>query len=197
MGEEGDKMGLENYKKIKLNKLKKAPWNYKVEDTELLEKLKKNIQKNGFIQNLIVRELDNNKYEVVNGNHRLQALLDLQYTEAVCFNLGKISEILAKKIAIETNETRFEADSYKLADLIKNIKLEIDSEDLSLPFTEVELSSLEELNENTSTGFDKDDTDYWVRDVKPKKTIKITLDTKEEYEKSLKELSKNYNIKSK
>jgi len=193
-------MGLENFINISLNKLVKASWNYKLDDSDILNKLKNNIKNNGQVQNLIVREIDNNTYEVVNGNHRLQALSELNVKEAICYNLGKIPENLAKKIAIETNETRFENDTYKLAETIKEVTdTFLDSKD-TLPFTEIELQTFKELIEDTYKDLDYEDqnteTEYEedLPEENQKTTIIIEFDDKHTYEKELKILSKKYKI---
>lgn len=74
------------YISIPLDKLIKAEWNYKKEDKEQEKKLKANIEKNGFIENLVVREIENG-YEVVNGNHRLDVLKRLNINQVMCYNL--------------------------------------------------------------------------------------------------------------
>jgi len=126
---------LDKYKLVSIDKLIPAKWNYKKTDDEesekLMEKLKKNLSKNGQIENLIVRESrKKNTYEVVNGNHRLIALKALKKKNAVCFMLGKISLEDAKRIAVETNETKFDSDPIKLAELITNIAKKFDIDDL-------------------------------------------------------------------
>lgn len=135
-----------NYCILPINKLVKAKWNYKNDDEEKKQKLKNNILKNGQIENIIVRELGD-KYEVVNGNHRLDVLLELKKKKVFCYNLGKISTAQAKKIAIETNETKFENDLLKLADLFSDISKEFSITELAetMPFTEKELQNFLEL----------------------------------------------------
>ena len=64
------------YRKEKVANLTPAVWNYKENDLYQKEKLKSNIQMNGFLQNIVVRPLDG-KYEVVDGNHRLEVLQEL------------------------------------------------------------------------------------------------------------------------
>ena len=132
------------YTTLPINKLVKAPWNYKYNDAVLMQKLRENIKENGQIENLIVRELDSGVYEVVNGNHRLDVLIDLKITEAHCYNLGKMPDNRAKRIAIETNETKFPVDSLKLSDILKQLMSDFTLEDLviTMPYSMTELESL-------------------------------------------------------
>lgn len=115
---------------IEVSKLIEADWNYKTDDSALNEhkmsKLENNIKKNGIIENIIVRELSNNKFEVVNGNHRLKILVKLNIKVVKCYNLGKVSLNEAKRIAIETNETKFEANPIRLAEIFDDILGEFD-----------------------------------------------------------------------
>lgn len=138
-----------SFKKLAINQLVKAEWNYKEEDYLLSQKLFNNIKKNGFLINLIVRDLGD-KYEVVNGNHRLDVLNSLGVSQIVCYDLGKISELEAKKIAVETNETSFKANKQKVKNIIKEINesFELDVLKETLPFADFELDSiLNEVNE--------------------------------------------------
>lgn len=112
---------LKNYIVIPLKNLVKANWNYKHDEPKKAEKLKANFMRNGQIQNLIVRELDTGYYEVVNGNHRVDVMVDLNMDSAVCYNLGNITLQHAQRIAIETNETNFKNDSEKLNGLLMEL----------------------------------------------------------------------------
>ena len=112
---------MKNWIDINIEKLVPADWNYKKDDSKLSEKLKNNIKRNGQIENIIVRELDTGFFEVVNGNHRLSVFKELGLVEAKCYNLGKISLSQAQRIAIETNETRFQTDEFKLDELLKEL----------------------------------------------------------------------------
>jgi len=122
---------------IELTSLSMAKWNYKTNNKELQQKLVNNIKRNGQIENIIIRELDNNKFEIINGNHRFLALKELKYKKVTAYNLGKISLNHAKRIAIETNETRFVSDNNKLSDLLIEISQEFNFDDLvqTMPYT--------------------------------------------------------------
>ena len=136
---ESDKLKL-----ISLDKLRLADWNYKEEDAELAQKLLENIKRVGQIENLIVRELDSGTYEIVNGNHRYIALQQLGSPNALCYDLGSISLDAAQRIAIETNESKFKADSVKLAGIFKELSKEFSLEDLiaTMPYNQQQIDGL-------------------------------------------------------
>jgi len=153
---------IEKYIAIPVDELVKANWNYKEEDEDLLAKLMENIKRNGQIENIIVRELETGFYEVVNGNHRYDALCSLGAEKAVCYNLGKISDAQARRIAVETNETRFDTDSVKLAEVLKEISEEFDLSELAetMPFDEDEIQhhiNLLDFDWDSFNTGDKDD----------------------------------------
>lgn len=129
------------YQMLKLNQLKKADWNYKEDDKDQMANLVENIKRNNQVENIQVRELGDDKYEIVNGNHRLEAMMLAGFKEAMCYNHGTISLNEAKRIAIETNETRFASNSLKLSEAIKELAEDFDVQELALtlPFTEDEI----------------------------------------------------------
>ncbi len=138
------------WKKISIEKLVPADWNYKEDDEAKSVKLKNNIKRNGQIENIIVRKFPEGKYEVVNGNHRLQTFIELGFKKAVCYSLGTISDAQARRVAIETNETKFETDDAKLGELIDEIVEDgIPLEELAetLPFDEQQMEGLRSLME--------------------------------------------------
>jgi ParB-like chromosome segregation protein Spo0J len=140
-------MGLVDFKKFKvipLEKLVKADWNYKKDNPELTKKLVANIKRNGQVENLLVRVLPGDMYEVINGNHRLDALIELDSKSAVCYDFGGITKEAAQRIAIETNETKFESDNVDLSGLLKGISEVFDKADLvqTMPYSEDELERL-------------------------------------------------------
>ncbi|NCU28929.1 MAG: hypothetical protein EOM85_04670, partial [Candidatus Moranbacteria bacterium] len=130
------------YHDIDIDKLVKAGWNYKENNDALMEKLINNIKRNGQIENIIVRELDTGFFEVVNGNHRLDALNAIGSKTVYCYNLGQISESQAKRIAVETNETKFQSSEESLAGILREIIDEFDDFDITSPFSEEELNEL-------------------------------------------------------
>jgi len=151
MGKKRDKMGLTKqslkqlgYEVIEIEKLVKADWNYKGEDEGKSIKLQENIKRNGQIENIIVRKLETGFYEVVNGNHRYDAMKEIGFKFAVVHNKGEITLSEAKRIAIETNETKFDTDQLKLAELLGDINAEfsIDEMAVTMPYNPEEIKDM-------------------------------------------------------
>lgn len=138
---------MKKFIEIPIEKLKKAHWNYKEEDPWLQEQLVNNIKENDQIENIIVREEEDGSFEVVNGNHRLDAFKTLKFKTVMCCNLGKISQAHAEKIAIETNEFKFKTNNIKLAKLLEEVKAEFSVDDLlkTMPYKDTELENFSDM----------------------------------------------------
>lgn len=98
----------------------------------LFDKLTDSISHHGQTLPLLVRE-DGDKYEIIDGEHRYYAMLELGYKYAEIKNLGEINRVEAIK-KLFSSELRFEVDPLEEAKLLKelhesNISLE------GLPFT--------------------------------------------------------------
>tara|TARA_R110000822_G_scaffold271253_1_gene394031 strand:+ start:435 stop:1049 length:615 start_codon:yes stop_codon:yes gene_type:complete len=150
------------FQKIKTSLLSKAEWNYKLDNTFLSNQLASNIKENGQIESIVVREIKGG-FEIVNGNHRLDAFKANEFKDVQCYNLGKIDVIKAKRIAIELNETRFESDETILgniiSDLVENFTLPVLAK--TLPYVEQEIAALAEQGD-----FDWDEIDKLTRGEK-------------------------------
>lgn len=141
---------LDQYQSVPVYRLRKAPWNYKEEDELKASRLAANIKRNGQVVNLIVRELKEKGpdglplLEVVDGNHRLDALVAAEVENAVVVNLRNISLAAAKRLSIEVNETRFATDEYRIANVLAELEAEFGKDDLleTLPYTEGQLDDL-------------------------------------------------------
>jgi len=145
------KITKKGWVQLPTKKLVKADWNYKEDDEEKAATLTANIRRNGQIENIIVREVDGGKFEVANGNHRVDSFLDLKFKTCICYNLGPVSEQEAKRVAVETNETRFNSDRTALASIIHELGFAADAEfDLAdlvetMPYDETELKGFSDL----------------------------------------------------
>lgn len=122
-----------------------APWNYKGEDERLSTQLRGNLLRSGQVESVIVRVHPTKRghYEMVNGNHRLPEFKAAGIKTVHAFNLGKVTQEEAARVAIETNDTRFQNDPVKLAGLLDQLGKAYDHADLhaTLPFTTSELDN--------------------------------------------------------
>ena len=145
----GDLKLFANYKLIPFELLVKADWNYKIDNDKRKEDLLQNLKRIGQVENILVRELDTGYYEVINGNHRYDVFADMGTQFVLCYDFGHISDAQAKRVAVETNETKFEVDNIKLAETIKDITVEFsfDEIEITMPFTMPELENFGELLE--------------------------------------------------
>lgn len=169
-------LNKDKFQIIKASKLVKAEWNYKTNNDELLTKLVENFKRIGQVENIIVRELDTGYYEVVNGNHRLQAIDVLGEKEVMCYNLGKISNNSAKKIAIATNETKFATDTVKLSEILHELTEELSVEQLEtfLPYSQQEIEDMLKLKDFDWNSFDENKDSYTESDDSTEIKIKVS-----------------------
>lgn len=130
---------------LEIDKLIKAEWNYKTDGTEeQIQKLMKSIEYDDSAGILAVRKL-NDKYEVIDGNHRLEALRRLGWKSIQVENFGDLPKSKAIVISRRRNHVWFDDDLKAFSDLIKNDVLpEIDTETLKeiLPDTPDEIDNL-------------------------------------------------------
>lgn len=178
--------------------LVKADWNYKTDSEEKSAKLRENFKRNGQIENIIIRQLDTGFYEVVNGNHRYDVMVELGLTNCHAYNLGIISEAQAKRIAIETNETRFASDNVKLAEALDELVQEFSLEGLAetLPWSETEIENMQKMLNYDWDQFSEDDDGGeggMSEDDGKKVTFFITVDISEDMiEQELQEVCDKY-----
>jgi len=155
--------------RLPIKKMVPADWNYKEDDEEKAETLRNNIKRIGQVENILTRELSTGFLEVINGNHRLPIFKELKIKKPVCFNFGKISQAAAQRIAVETNETKFDSNQTALSKTIKEI-LEDEEEAIELsdlaetmPYSMTQLESMKQLSDfnwdQYEDDMDEDDED--------------------------------------
>lgn len=150
MAGKGDKLvTARGWCDIPVDRVLPAAWNYKGEDEALSTVLRGNLRRNGQVESVIVRVHPDRKgfYEMVNGNHRLPEFKAAGITIVHAFNLGTVTQEEAARVAIETNDTRFQNDPVKLAGLLDQIGKAFEASDLqnTLPFTSAELDNYSAL----------------------------------------------------
>lgn len=99
--------------------LRANPWNPNRMDAEMYRKAVESIREFGFVDPVTVREADG--FEIIDGEHRWRAAIDLRLKTVPIINLGEIDDDIAKQLTIVLNETRGEPDRERLAVLIRDL----------------------------------------------------------------------------
>ena len=124
--------------KVRLDDLIFAEWNPK-SDVGDYQKVKHSIEVNGILSPLFVRETDEG-LELVDGHQRASAMKELGYEEAYVYNLGRISEAEAKRLALWM-AVQVPFDEVMLAPLV----VELNGYGMELPFDNKELEKFESM----------------------------------------------------
>lgn len=134
---------------LSIDKLIKADWNYKTDGSEeQITKLMNSIEYDNSAGVLAVRKIKN-KFEVIDGNHRLEALRRLDWKEIQVENFGELSKAKAIILSRRRNNLWFDDDLLNFAKLLKEDVLpEISMEELNkiLPDAE-DVENLSNFNE--------------------------------------------------
>lgn len=132
-----------NLKIVPIEKVRANPWNPNKQSDFIFEKERESIREHGFIDPILVRGKGPG-YEVIDGEHRLKAAIAEGFKEIPVNDLGKVSDDIAKKLTIITNETRGKSDPTLLQTLLKELEKDVGIEDLikSLPMQQVEIEAM-------------------------------------------------------
>lgn len=137
---------------------------------EVFAKEIRSIEKNGFIDPVKVRQLEDGSLEIVDGEHRWRASMKLGLKSIPAINLGPIPDEQAKKLTIIANELRGAPEPVLLAALLKDLNESISIDQLAaeLPMSSAEIDALvrsastfdwDSVNSNLGTSVDSTDSD--------------------------------------
>lgn len=135
---------------IPLDLLKEAPWNPNRMDAATLAKLKISISRFGLVENLVVRAISDDNYEILSGNHRLRLLKEMNIKTAPCL-IVEVDDAKARLLAQALNHLQGEDDIGLKAVMMEKILDSLSQEEVLeiLPETAGSLQSLASLNQNT------------------------------------------------
>jgi len=134
-------------KMISIDKIVPAPWNFKQDDEDKARKLAENIRRNGQIKNCNVRQLEDGRYEMIDGNHRLIAFKELGIKQVLAYDHGPISQEEAIRIAHEVVEY-FEVDPIKQAEALQIVLdggISLEDFEETVPWNMEELNDVRDL----------------------------------------------------
>jgi ParB-like chromosome segregation protein Spo0J len=118
----------------------KNGWNTNVVTPENEAKLEASIKRNGMFKPIIVREQDD-KLEVIGGEHRWEIAQKLGLQTIPVVNLGKIDDKRAKEISVIDNARYGIDDTLSFADLLKELGDAATLQDF-LPYTETDFAEI-------------------------------------------------------
>lgn len=137
--------------KIRVSEIELAPWNYKTEDETRAIKLQNAMEKSGYISKIAIAQRDeepeSEKYEVIDGNHRVMAFRNMGVEEIQATFVGRIRKTERQRKGIELNELRFQSDNIKLAENLSDILKDMPVEDLvlTMPYNQEEIENFGKL----------------------------------------------------
>ena len=130
---------------IPVGKLTSNPWNPNRMSEEMRAKLKVYIQREGFVEPLVVR-LKDSGFEILGGFHRWGIARELGYDTVPCV-VVELDDRRAKILSINLNEMKGQSLPSLLANLVHDLSKELNLDDLEtqLPYSVSELKDSLEL----------------------------------------------------
>lgn len=120
---------------VPIEQVRPNTWNPKDKNTPEYEKVKDSVRKKGLRMPIVVREIDIDSYEIIDGEQRYTACKDLNFTQALIYNEGKVSDQEAKELTIFYQQ-QVPFNEIELLPLIKDI---VSSGEYQLPYTDKEI----------------------------------------------------------
>ena len=138
---------------LPIETLKEAAWNANQIDMAMLQRLRSSILKYGFIQNLVVRRIDNG-YEVLSGNQRLKLLREFNLSKVPCV-IVDLDDGHARLLAQVLNHTHGSDDLGLRAELLREVLQVIPEQEVMsvLPDTMGGLAGIGAINQETLAGY--------------------------------------------
>ena len=108
------------YEKIAISKIESNQWNPNEMDADTFEHLKEEITRIGLVQPILVRPSED-KYEVIDGEHRLNAADELGMKEVPCIVIES-EDADAKVTTINMNQIKGSLNPLKYAELLTDLQ---------------------------------------------------------------------------
>ena len=133
---------------LPIKSLREAPWNANRMNKQMLAHLKESINCYGLVENLVVRRLPDDSYEVISGNQRLKLLAELGYSSVPCV-VVKAGDAHARLLSQALNHIQGEDDLWRRAELLRKVLEEMPEAEVAaiLPGTMGSLALLASLGQ--------------------------------------------------
>lgn len=135
---------------IPVEHLQGAPWNANHMDEGMMDHLRESVRRYGLVENLVVRPLGAQSYEVLSGNQRLRLLRELGMSAVPCFVVA-VDDANARLLAQALNRVRGQDDLGLKAELVREVLKAIPETEVMalLPESAGGLRSLASLGQET------------------------------------------------
>jgi ParB family chromosome partitioning protein len=140
---------------LPLEYLQEASWNPNRMDQGMLDRLRRSLACYGLVQNLVVRPVAEDCYEVLSGNQRLQVLKESGYWDAVPCVVVDLGDAHARLLSQALNRIQGEDDLGLRAELVKKILDELPQTEVLtlLPETVESLNAFASLGQQDLAGY--------------------------------------------
>jgi hypothetical protein len=135
--------------KVKISEVRPNTWNPKEKETKEYNHVLESIKRSGQDMPILVRE--NNGYEVLDGEQRYTAMVELGFEEIWVYNKGQVSDEEAKATTIWW-QVQVPFEQIKLAHLVT----ELSALNVLMPFTQEEIDNFKQLATFDFSDYDKD-----------------------------------------
>ncbi|MBN1366517.1 MAG: ParB N-terminal domain-containing protein [Dehalococcoidales bacterium] len=135
---------------LEIERLKEAPWNANQMDEAMLSRLKESIKRYGIVENMVVRPIDNERYEVLSGNQRLKVLKEAGIKQLPCVTVN-LDDANARLLAQALNHIHGQDDLGLRAELLQQVLETMEKEDILslLPETAQSLNRMAAMGKET------------------------------------------------
>lgn len=133
---------------VAVDKIRPNFWNPNVQDEATFRRELASIRRFGFVDPIIVRK-DGSMFEIIDGEHRWKAAMELGFTEIPVFDIGPISDHEAQQLTVVLNELRGKPEEKKLGELLRNLVAASSVDELVevLPYSKDEFARLAKMPE--------------------------------------------------
>ena len=122
--------------------LRENPWNPNVVDPINQDKLEASLKKDGLQKAILIRTLQDGSKEILDGQHRVRAAIEIGWDLIACVDVGQISDGEAKKQTLIGNSRYGDDDPLLMSNLLSDSDIGSASDLLeTLPFDESTLTS--------------------------------------------------------
>lgn len=135
---------------IPLENLREATWNPNRMDERMMARLRESIRRYGLVENLVVRRVGKDSFEVLSGNQRLKVSREAGFNAVPCVVVD-LDDAHARLLTEALNAIQGEDDLGLKAELLRQALKAIPEEDILeiLPETAVSLKALASMGQET------------------------------------------------